>query len=88
MTPRDNDKGYPGHGTRSQQSPCPFVGRQSQISQVAEDVATHRLVTLTGAGGCGTTRLPLQVAERSTEEHPDGIWWVDLARLSDGLTQV
>lgn len=60
-----------------------FIGREAEISAVAEILTEARLVTLTGAGGCGKTRLGIQVAMHVLDGHPDGAWWVDLARLSD-----
>src|SRR5262249_16139786 len=47
-------------------------------------LATERLVTLTGAGGCGKTRLALQAAAEAMEPFPDGAWWVELAPLAEG----
>ncbi len=60
-----------------------FIGRQREAAEVAGLVAHARLVTLTGAGGCGKTRLALQVAEGLVPAFADGVWWVDLARLAD-----
>jgi predicted ATPase/class 3 adenylate cyclase len=60
-----------------------FVGRTSELEAVQEALSQSRLVTLTGAGGAGKTRLALQVAADRVERHPDGIWLVDLAGISD-----
>src|SRR6266704_501079 len=60
-----------------------FVGREQEIAQLEELVAAHRLVTLTGAGGAGKTRLAIEVASRLVDAFPDGVWLVDLAALSD-----
>lgn len=60
-----------------------FVGREAEIAEVCELFGGSRLLTLTGAGGCGKTRLALQVAAEVLDEHPDGVWWVDLAPVSD-----
>ena len=60
-----------------------FVGRQSELTQVREMLADNRLVTLTGAGGVGKTRLAVQVAAQLTREFSDGVWYVDLAPITD-----
>jgi predicted ATPase/DNA-binding winged helix-turn-helix (wHTH) protein len=60
-----------------------FVGRESEIAHLVELAAEHRLVTLTGAGGAGKTRLAIEAARRMTDEFPDGVWLVELAALSD-----
>jgi predicted ATPase len=60
-----------------------FVGREQEIAQLEELVTAHRLVTLTGAGGAGKTRLALEVAAQAVESFPDGAWLVELASLSD-----
>ncbi len=60
-----------------------FVGREAEIDAVSTLVGESRLVTLTGAGGCGKTRLAVAVAAGVADEHPDGVCWVDLAPLSD-----
>ncbi|HTE65550.1 MAG TPA: tetratricopeptide repeat protein, partial [Candidatus Binatia bacterium] len=60
-----------------------FIGREAEIARLKELLAENRLVTLTGAGGVGKTRLALQVAADLLDGHPDGVWWVDLARITD-----
>src|SRR5258706_2576182 len=60
-----------------------FVGREHEIAQFSELVTAHRLVTLTGAGGAGKTRLAIEVASQLIDGFPDGVWLVELAALSD-----
>ena len=61
-----------------------FVGREREIAEVTRRLAGGmRLVTLTGPGGAGKTRLALQVAARLLPAFPDGVWLVDLAPLTD-----
>jgi predicted ATPase/DNA-binding XRE family transcriptional regulator len=60
-----------------------FVGRERQIEDLSTRLATTRLLTLTGAGGCGKTRLALEVATRTRAAFPDGVWFVDLAPLAN-----
>jgi predicted ATPase/class 3 adenylate cyclase/DNA-binding CsgD family transcriptional regulator len=60
-----------------------FVGRDAEIIEVLHIVAQNRLVTLTGAGGVGKTRLALQVAGLAAGDHVDGSWYVDLAPITD-----
>ncbi len=60
-----------------------FIGRENEIAEVKNHAASHRLVTLTGSGGTGKTRLSLQVAVDLLDSFPDGVWFVELAPLSD-----
>ena len=62
-----------------------FVGREAELRDVEALLTTNksRLVTLTGPGGCGKTRLALRVAERAAENFPDGIWFTDLASVRE-----
>ncbi len=60
-----------------------FVGRRAELAQISDPLERVRLLTLTGAAGCGKTRLALQVAADAMDRHPDGVWWVELARLED-----
>jgi predicted ATPase/Tfp pilus assembly protein PilF len=60
-----------------------FIGREKEIAAVRERLSHSRLLTLTGAGGTGKTRLALQVAGELVAEYPDGVWLVELASLAD-----
>ena len=60
-----------------------FVGRERERAEIARLLERARLVTLTGPGGCGKTRLALEVAADATPQLRDGAWFVDLASLSN-----
>jgi predicted ATPase/class 3 adenylate cyclase/DNA-binding CsgD family transcriptional regulator len=60
-----------------------FVGRDAEMVEVRDMLAKNRLVTLTGAGGVGKTRLAVQVAEAVAGNYGDGAWYVDLAPITD-----
>jgi predicted ATPase/class 3 adenylate cyclase/DNA-binding CsgD family transcriptional regulator len=60
-----------------------FVGRNTELSQVRELLTRNRLLTLTGAGGAGKTRLAIQIAGQLSGEFGDGVWYVDFAPLTD-----
>jgi hypothetical protein len=61
-----------------------FVGREREIIEVKRMLAMTGLLTLTGTGGCGKTRLALEVARELVGTHQDGVWLVELAPLSEG----
>jgi predicted ATPase len=60
-----------------------FIGRDSELTGLRQQLVAHRLVTLVGIGGCGKTRLALQAAADALEAYPDGVWLVELAPLSE-----
>ena len=60
-----------------------FIGREKEMEQVAQSINGHRLVTLTGVGGTGKTRLALQSAADLAERFADGVWFVELASIVD-----
>jgi predicted ATPase len=60
------------------------VGREREMAQVKQELALTRLLTLTGTGGSGKTRLALEVARDLIGSYPDGVWLVELAPLSEG----
>jgi predicted ATPase/DNA-binding CsgD family transcriptional regulator len=63
--------------------PTPFIGRSREIAQVKQLLNSSRLLTLTGTGGTGKTRLALRVAEDVIEDFTDGVYFIDLAPLSN-----
>ncbi len=60
-----------------------FVGRDQQLAQVRELLSHNRLITLTGAGGVGKTRLAIHIADQLFGDFGDGVWYVDLAPITD-----
>ncbi len=60
-----------------------FVGREREREQVKQLLDTTRLLTLTGTGGTGKTRLSLQVAGEMLTRFPDGVWFIELAAITD-----
>jgi predicted ATPase/DNA-binding SARP family transcriptional activator len=63
--------------------PTPLVGREVELGEISRLLSEARLVTLTGAGGSGKTRLALQAAADIAEDFDHGVWWVSLAALRD-----
>ena len=57
----------------------PLIGREHEVHDLSELVMTERLVTLTGTGGCGKTRLAAEVAARVADRFEGGVWWCELA---------
>jgi hypothetical protein len=60
-----------------------FIGRVQEVSEVEALLSEHRLLTLTGPGGSGKTRLALTVASEVLDGYQDGVWFVEFAPLSD-----
>jgi predicted ATPase/class 3 adenylate cyclase len=60
-----------------------FIGRESEVAEIEAAVKSHQLVTLTGVGGVGKTRLALEVAAQLADEFPDGVWVFELAAVTD-----
>src|SRR3954447_14430451 len=60
-----------------------FVGRRPLISELKQRLAATRVVTLTGPGGIGKTRLASRVVDDELASHPDGLWWAELSTVGD-----
>jgi non-specific serine/threonine protein kinase len=60
-----------------------FIGRDREINEITSLLIEKRLLTLTGSGGVGKTRLAIQVSNRLMSRFKDGVWWVDLVGLND-----
>jgi len=65
--------------------PTSFVGRRQELREVKQLLTTTRLLTLTGAGGVGKTRLALRAAAELARGFPDGVWFASLASIQDPL---
>lgn len=61
-----------------------FVGRKRELLAIDELLSKSRLITLTGAGGSGKTRLALEVGRKLIDQFPDGVWMIEFAALTDG----
>ena len=66
-----------------------FIGRLEELMEVAQLLRAHRLVTLTGPGGTGKTRLAIQIGKSLIQEYPDGVWMIPLAsvRTEEAIAQ-
>lgn len=60
-----------------------FIGREKEITDIKHAISEHRLVTLAGPGGTGKTRLSLQVAADLLDQFPNGVWFAELAPVTD-----
>ena len=60
-----------------------LIGRETEVAEIKAELSNYRLVTLTGAGGVGKTRLAIEVGRSLLERYPDGVWFVELAPLTD-----
>ena len=60
-----------------------FLGREKEVEQIKQRLEKNRLVTLTGSGGVGKTRLSIQVATELLNDYPNGVWLVELAPITD-----
>src|SRR6185312_16046631 len=79
--PRDRMDPNAPHNLPAQVSS--FVGRERQLSELRQLLSRARVITLTGAGGVGKTRLALQLAAGVLDRSGDGAWFVDLAPLTE-----
>ena len=72
----------PGHVHLPVQA-TPLIGRERELAELMTLAESHRLITLTGTGGTGKTRLGLAFAAGLADRYPDGVWWVPLAMVSE-----
>ena len=60
-----------------------FIGREGEIQELKQLLSTHRLVTLTGPGGCGKTRLAIKLSNDLISEFEGAVWFTEFAALTD-----
>jgi len=72
----------PGHVHLPAQA-TPLIGRERELAELMTLAESHRLITLTGTGGTGKTRLGMAFAAGLADRYPDGVWWVPLAMVSE-----
>ena len=87
------DAGRASTAKASEEAPAPpnnlphartrFIGREAALADCAKLLRETRLLTLSGIGGCGKTRLAQELAQRQLSAFPDGVWFVDLAPLQE-----
>ncbi|MFG1934159.1 ATP-binding protein [Mycobacterium sp. NPDC048908] len=78
--PLNTSDATPGNLPRSTTS---FIGRDSELTELVSALKEHRLLTLTGVGGVGKTRLALEVGAKSAHDYPDGVFVIELAAVGD-----
>jgi DNA-binding winged helix-turn-helix (wHTH) protein len=71
------------HPTNLPVQPSRLVGREQELADAGSLIGSHRLLTLTGPGGSGKTRVALQLATQAGEQFPDGVFWVPLQAIRD-----
>jgi predicted ATPase/DNA-binding SARP family transcriptional activator len=84
VPPLASPKGTANHpNTNLRAELTSFIGRDAELRQVSELLGAHRLITLTGPGGAGKTRLAVEAARGELTAMPDGVWLVELASVTD-----
>ena len=69
--------------TNLPRQPTPLIGRDAELGHVSELLSQHQMVTVTGTGGVGKTRITLEAGAKLLDRFPDGVWLVELAAISD-----
>jgi non-specific serine/threonine protein kinase len=85
-TPADRAGAAAASATAPHNLPAPvtsFIGRERELAEVKEQLRSTRLLTLIGTGGCGKTRLALEVAGNLVDQYSEGVWLAELAPLTD-----
>lgn len=73
----------PSEGSTTPVALTSIVGREDEVEAALSDLATHRLVSITGYGGVGKTRLAIAIAARAGQVVDDDVWWVDMAPVGE-----
>ena len=81
VAPREAPAAKPKHNLPVQLTS--FIGREDEITEINNLVSKTPLVTLTGSGGSGKSRLAHEIGSSKVEDYPDGVWWIELAPLSN-----